>query len=193
MSAENHAARVKSNAEVSREDSRLDELNAVVMGNLVRHPRYRSAALPRQVAAPVYARYRAGQGYGTHIDNPLMGTDRPYRSDIAVTLFLNDPGDYTGGELVIDTDLGEREVKLAAGSAVLYPACFAHRVNSVGDGERLVAVTWVQSMVRDMACRRVLFEISQTREALRKEKASRASLDRLDGVYANLMRMWADV
>ncbi len=192
-SAEPHAGSVKNNDEVARDDAHLEALNDIVMGNLVRHPRYRAGALPRHVATPIYARYRPNQGYGTHIDNPLMGAGQPYRSDIAVTLFLSDPADYTGGELVIDAEFGERSVKLDAGDAVLYPASFTHRVDMVSAGERLVAVTWIQSLVRDLECRRLLFEISQTRELLRQEKASRDALDRIDAVYANLMRRWAEL
>ena len=192
-SAETHAAAVKQNCEVSRDDPHRQALDEIVMGHLVRHPMYRSAALPRHVAAPVYARYRTGQAYGWHIDNPLMGVPQPYRSDIAVTLFLSDPDSYSGGELVVDAEFGERSVKLEAGDAVLYPASSTHRVNAVSSGERLVAVTWVQSFVRDSGQRRILFDLRQTREELRKAKAPGTSLARLDAVYANLMRLWAEV
>lgn len=191
-SAETRAAAVKQNTELCGNEPHRQALDELVMGNLVRHPRYRAAALPRHVATPIYARYRSGQAYGPHIDNPLMGAPQTYRADIAITLFLNDPDSYTGGELVIDTELGEHSVKLQAGHAVIYPASFTHRVNVVSNGERLVAVTWVQSFVRDSSHRRVLFELSQTREELRKAKAPEASLDRLDAVYANLIRLWAE-
>ena len=111
-------------------------------------------ALPLRAAAPLYARYVPGMAYGEHLDDPIMGGEGPpYRSDVAVTVFLSGPGDYDGGELVVRLPFGEQRVKLAAGDAVLYPAGSLHHVSPVTRGERLVAVTWVQSVVRDPALR----------------------------------------
>jgi PKHD-type hydroxylase len=144
LSAGAAARRVKNNQELDAGAPDLERLNRVVMGNLVRRPFYRAGALRLHVASPLYARYLPGMNYGDHLDDPIMGADTVrYRSDVAVTIFLNAPEEYDGGELVI---------RAAAGDAVLYPAGSIHHVNPVTRGERLVAVTWVQSLVRGASC-----------------------------------------
>ena len=118
---------------------------------------------------------------------------QPYRTDISITVFLNSPEDYVGGELVVKTEFGEQQVKLNAGDAILYPSSSLHHVNEVTQGERLVAVTWVQSMVRSTEQRTLLFEMSQMRDQLLKEQPNSELTARLNRTYANLLRMWADV
>jgi len=192
LSAGSLARREKHNEEVARDDTVLAQLNNVVMTALVRHALYQAAALPRKVAAPYYARYTEGMGYGPHVDDPVMGEGEPYRSDIAVTLFLNAPESYAGGELIIRTPFGEQVVKYPAGDAVLYPASSLHQVARVTAGERLVAVTWVQSLVRDPAQREVLFDLWQARERLRRDAPDGEATRQVDRAYVNLVRMWAD-
>jgi PKHD-type hydroxylase len=148
------ASRVKNNLEADRQATEIHALDNLVMGSLVQHPVYRAGALALKVATPFYARYTPGMRYGDHVDDPIMGTGEGlYRTDIAITIFLNDPATYDGGELVVNTAFGEQKVKLPAGDAVMYPASSLHRVAEVTRGERLVAVTWVQSLVRDPAKR----------------------------------------
>ena len=133
------ARRVKNNEELDKGAQQMGILNNLVMSSLVQHPVYRAGALPLRVAAPYYARYTPGMSYGDHLDDPIMGADGAlYRSDIAITIFLNDPDRYDGGELVIRTAFGENKVKLAAGDAVMYPSSSLHHVNEVTRGERLV-------------------------------------------------------
>lgn len=187
------ASRVKHNEELALDDARQTELNNLVMGCLVRHPLYRSAALPLRVATPYYARYTTGMAYGDHVDDPVMGEGQPYRSDVSVTIFLNDPADYDGGELVITTQFGEQQVKLAAGDAVLYPSSSIHHVNAVTRGERLVAVSWIQSMVRSAEQRALLHELNQAREVLLREQPDSDETRRVNQSYINLVRMWSDV
>lgn len=187
------ARRVKHNEELSLDEAHLTELNHLVMGCLVKHPVYRSAAMPLKVATPYYARYTQGMAYGEHIDDPVMGEGQLYRSDISVTIFLNDPADYDGGELVITTAFGEQAVKLDAGDAVLYPASTVHRVNEVTRGERLVAVSWIQSMVRDAEQRALLHELNQARETLLQEKPDAEETRQVNQSYINLVRMWSEV
>jgi len=187
------ARRVKHNEELPGDDARLGQLNNLVMGALVRHPRYRSAALPLRVAAPYYARYTPGMAYGDHVDDPVMQAESPYRSDIAVTIFLSAPDEYTGGELVISTSFGANTVKLAAGSAVLYPASSRHRVAEVTQGERLVAVTWIQSIVRDPDRRALLDELNLARETLLATDPGGETTARVNHAYVNLVRMWAEL
>lgn len=194
LSAGLAARPVKNNLELDRNAQGLESLNNLVMGNLVRHPVYRGGALPLRVAAPFYARYTPGMAYGEHIDDPIMGADgAPYRTDIAITIFLNDPAAYDGGELVVRTAFGEQTVKLPAGDAVMYPATSLHRVAPITRGERLVAVTWVQSLVRDASRRELLYALHLAREALLAKAPAAEETARVNFAYVNLIRMWGDL
>lgn len=194
LSAGATARRVKSNQEVEPGAPDLERLNRLVMGNLVRHPLYRAGAMPLHVATPFYARYRPGMAYGDHLDDPIMGTEGVlYRSDIAITVFLNAPEEYDGGELIIRTPGGDQVVKSPAGDAVLYPASSIHQVSPVTRGERLVAVTWVQSLVRDPARRELLFGLNAAREMLLHSAAGAAETVQVNAAYLNLIRMWSDI
>lgn len=194
LSAGSTAQRVKHNQELDKRAKQMDMLNNLVMSALVQHPIYRAGALPLRVAAPYYARYTPGMAYGDHLDDPIMGADGVlYRSDIAITIFLNGPDQYDGGELVIHTAFGENAVKLAAGDAVMYPSSSRHRVNKVTRGERLVAVTWVQSLVRDPAQRELLYELHQAREKLRMISPEAEETAQVNTAYMNLIRMWGDI
>ena len=187
------AQRVKHNEELALDKARMSELNNLVMGNLVQHPVYRSAAMSLKVAAPYYAHYTPGMSYGDHVDDPIMGQGELYRSDLSVTVFLSEPADYDGGELVIRTAFGEQRVKLAAGDAVLYPSSSVHRVAEVTRGERLVAVSWIQSLVRDPDKRALLHELNQAREALLREQPDAVETRQVNHSYINLVRMWSEV
>jgi len=193
LSAGSAARRVKRNEELDRNAKQFAQLNNLVMGRLVRHPVYRSGALPLRVAAPYYARYTQGMAYGDHIDDPIMQAQGPYRSDISITIFLSDPADYGGGELVIRTAFGTNEVKLPAGDAVMYPSSSIHHVNEVTQGERLVAVTWLQSLVRDPAKRELLYQLNQARERMLHEAPDAESTKQVDYAYVNLVRMWGEL
>ena len=194
LSAGAAARRVKNNEEMDPAAQDLERLNRVVMGSLVRHPVYRAGALPLHVASPLYVRYRPGMTYGDHLDDPIMGAEGvKYRSDIALTVFLNPPDEYDGGELVIRTSAGEQVVKLAAGDAVLYPAGSIHHVSPVTRGERLVAVTWVQSLVRDAGQRELLYGLNAAREKLLRDAPEATETGQVNAAYLNLIRMWSDI
>ena len=194
LSAGAAAKRVKNNEELDSLAAELERLNNLVMGKLARHPVYRGGALPLHVASPFYARYQPGMAYGDHLDDPIMGADGVrYRSDIAITIFLNAPEDYGGGELVIQTAFGSQPVKLAAGDGVLYPAGSIHQVAPVTRGERLVAVTWVQSLVRDPARRELLYDLGQAREKLLQSAPDAAETAQVNAAYLNLIRMWSEI
>jgi PKHD-type hydroxylase len=171
----------------------VQQLNNLVMTRLVQHPTYRAAALPMKVASPYYARYGKGMSYGDHVDDPIMQADTPYRSDISITIFLSDKTDYEGGELVINTQYGAHSVKLAAGDAVMYPSSSVHHVNEVTSGTRLVAVTWLQSLVREPAKRELLYDMYLVKEQLLKDAPDDENTKRMDRSYVNLIRMWGDV
>ena len=194
LSAGMAAQRVKNNSELSSDARVMERLNALVMGTLVQHPIFQTAALPHRVAAPFYARYQQGQTYGEHIDDPVMGPPgQRYRSDISCTVFLNAPSDYAGGELQIKTQYGPQTVKLDAGSAILYPSYSLHQVNPVTSGTRLVAVTWIQSMIRQAERRELLYELSQAREKLLREQPDAEVTHQVDHSYVNLIRMWSEI
>jgi PKHD-type hydroxylase len=189
VSAGMAARRVKNNEEVAGDAAQLDELNKIVMGSLVHHSVYLNGALPHRVAAPYYARYAPGMAYGDHVDDPVMGPGPRYRSDIAITIFLSDGERYDGGELVIRTSFGNKEVKLPAGDGIMYPASSLHYVTAVTRGERLVATTWVQSLVRDPEKRQLLYELHLAREKLLDAQPGTAETARVNTAYVNLVRM----
>ena len=122
-----------------------------------------------------------------------MFAGSPYRSDVSTTVFLSDPSDYEGGELVVRTAFGDAEVKLPAGHVVVYPSASIHHVNEVTKGERIVAVTWAQSMVREAAKREILFDLYYAREKMRVEMTGKEETDQVDRSYVNLVRMWSEL
>lgn len=194
LSAGMFAQRVKHNEELPADARQIQRLNNLVMNTLVQHPQFQNAALPHRVASPFYARYGKGQSYGDHIDDPVMGpVGQRYRSDLSCTIFLSEPDEYNGGELVIRTSFGEQQVKLAAGHAILYPSSSIHHVNEVNDGERLVAVTWIQSLIRDASRRELLYELNMAREKMMREKPDAEETKQVDHSYVNLIRMWSEV
>ncbi|NKN33676.1 Fe2+-dependent dioxygenase [Marichromatium bheemlicum] len=192
-SAGRSAARVKHNQELQPDPERMQRLARIIMSALGHHPVFRAAALPERVADPIFARYRAGMHYGEHVDEPIMGgSGGRMRSDLALTLWLSPADDYDGGELVIRTSFGAQRVRGEAGDAVLYPASSLHQVAPVTRGERLVAVTWIQSLVRDPARRELLYELGQARATLLERAPDDPATQWVDRSYVNLLRMWAE-
>jgi len=191
-----HARLVKANAQASADHPATIQAASLVRDSLLAHPVFRAAALPRRLRPILFARYGAGQSYGAHVDDALMGgaddPGGPLRTDIAVTVFLGDPESYAGGELVIETTAGEQAFRLGAGQAVVYPATTLHRVAPVTEGERLVAVTWAQSLVRDPAAREVLFDLDAARRAVFEREGKSAAFDLIAKSHANLLRRWAE-
>ena len=193
LSAGDVAQRVKNNQEMSTSSQHLRELNELVMGNLVRHPKYRAVVWPKHIAAPFYARYEAGMSYGEHVDDPIMGQGDLYRTDVSITVFLSEPDEYEGGELTIQDSYGSTQIKLPAGSAVMYPSQSRHYVAEVISGTRLVAVTWAQSTVRDPAKREILYDLNHARELLFKQSPDSAATTKVSASFNNLVRRWVDL
>jgi PKHD-type hydroxylase len=164
----------------------------VVADALARNELFKMAALPRAMSNIMFSRYRPGMEYGTHIDNVLMtvGNGR-IRTDLAMTVFLSAPDSYAGGALSIADD--EREIRLPAGSAVLYPATTLHRVTPVESGERLAAVLWVQSVVREESAREALYDLARARRMILDKDGKTEAFDLIAKSHANLMRRWAEV
>ncbi len=191
-------AQVKRNQQLPDASPLREQLGQRVLAALERNPLYFAAALPLRVVPPRFNRYQGGGEYGFHIDGSVMltrtpeGRSQPIRSDVSCTLFLCEPDEYDGGELIVSDTYGEHEVKLPAGDMVLYPSSSLHKVQPVTRGARLASFFWVQSMIRDDACRRLLFEMDTSLEALRGAGADNAALIRLTGVYHNLLRRWAE-
>jgi PKHD-type hydroxylase len=191
LSAGVDAQRAKNNLQLRMDtEPRARPLAEAVVRALDRSPLFFAAALPHRYSAPFFNRYEAGMTYGDHVDNALMGPDR-VRSDLSVTVFLTRPEDYDGGELVIEEAFGLQRIKLAAGSAVVYPGTSVHRVEPVTRGARQAAILWVESMVRDEARRRILFDLDRAINSLRTRQADMPEVGLLVASYQNLLRQWA--
>ena len=157
------AREVKHNLQIERKGPELSETDRLLISALERNPEFQRFAIPRSIMLPQFSRYDPGMEYGSHIDLAIMGMagGNPVRTDLAVTIFLNPPSSYEGGELVIEQNGGAEEIKLDAGEGIVYSASSVHHVAAVTQGSRLVAVTWVQSMVRDEQVRSILFDLSR--------------------------------
>lgn len=193
MTAGELAASVKNNRQLPADSVIANQLTSLLNLALQRNNRFFSAALPRSVCTPLFNRYVKNMGFGTHIDNAIRIDETALRADISCTLFLSDPEDYDGGELVIEDTYGTQKVKLSAGNLILYPSTSLHRVNAITRGQRDVIVFWIQSMVRDTAQRRLLFELDQSIQSLRKQIPDSPEIISLAGTYHNLLRLWADI
>jgi PKHD-type hydroxylase len=182
---------IKHNEELTVEDAQKRVLNDIVLGSLYQHAEFVSMAYPGTITQPIYAHYTKGMAFGAHVDAAIMGVHpNKFRSDISCTIFLNDTSDYDGGELIIETGYGPQKVKLPAGDAVLYPTNSLHRVAEVTSGERIVAVSWICSMVPDAEKRALLYQLEQSVNALnRKHPGEKESLD-LNNILTNLQRRW---
>ena len=186
------AKRVKKNLQMDRSAPAAKDIVNLIQGGLRRSKTFQRAFLPKSIRPPLISRYQVGMTYGLHVDDAFMGGTARARSDISLTVFLSDPGDYDGGELIMASPFGDQEVKLPAGAAVVYPSSTLHQVAPVIRGERLAAVTWAQSYVRDAAQRELLYDIFQMREKMAELDPDSAETDLAFKTYSNLMRMWAD-
>lgn len=188
-------AQVKRNRQLDERSPLGIELARQVTAALLRQPQVVSAALPRHVLPPFFNRYGSGETYGDHVDGAIrfLPEGQPMRTDVSATLFLADPEDYDGGDLVVRDTYGEHLVKLPAGDLVLYPSTSLHRVEPVTRGERVAAFMWIQSMVRDDGQRGQLYELDQAIQSLRARLGDCDELVTLTGHYHNLLRRWADV
>jgi len=189
------AQRVKDNNQVPDAHPIGRKLGDMILTVLEKHPTFTSAALPLKVVPPLFNRYTGKQNYGRHVDGairPIFGTPHRVRTDLSATLFLAEPGDYDGGELVIEDTFGPRRVKLPAGDMVLYPGTSVHYVEPVTRGTRLASFFWIQSMVREDTQRTMLFELDNAIQALGRDVPQHPSVVQLAGLYHNLLRLWAD-
>jgi len=191
------SARVKNNQQLPEHCDETRQLQAMVLEGLERQPTFFSAALPKRISPPLVNRY-GGQAntFGNHVDSAmryLSGGAGRVRTDISCTLFLSDPDDYDGGDLVIEDPAGNRRVKLPAGSLVVYPGTTVHRVEPVTRGHRVACFFWVESMVRSLEQRQLLFNMDHYLRHLRSTVGETdPGVIGLTGTYHNLLRLWAD-
>jgi PKHD-type hydroxylase len=188
---------VKNNLQLPQDGRAARELGDELLDALAASPLFVSAALPLKIFAPLFNRYGAGHGFGLHVDNAIRGvahTPVRIRTDLSVTLFLSEPEEYAGGELVIEDRVGQQELKLAAGDLVLYPSTSLHLVREVTRGERIASFFWLQSMIRDDHARSLIFDLDTAIQALvGRIGRNDPEVLRLSAVYHNLIRYWAEV
>jgi len=187
-------AQVKRNRQLPDASPLRRQLGEVVLAALAKSPLYHAATLPLRTLPPRFNRYEGGGEYGMHVDGSVMAlpNGEQLRSDISCTLFLSDPDEYDGGELIVSDTYGEHEVKLPAGDAIIYPSSSLHRVQPVTRGARVAAFFWVQSLVRDDGRRRLLYELDASIQRLVATGADHDAVLQLTGTYHNLLRQWAE-
>ncbi|MBA7465762.1 MAG: Fe2+-dependent dioxygenase [Bradyrhizobium icense] len=193
------SAMVKKNEQLPPDSEAARMLGNRIISALTANPRFISAAIPQQIFPPLFNRYAASNGhhFGIHVDNAVRGdrlTGLRIRTDLSVTLFLSEPEEYDGGELIIEDFYGSHEIKLPAGHLVLYPASSLHMVTPVTRGTRVASFFWLQSMIRDAHARSLIFDMDTAIQSL----VGRLGRDdpetvKLTGIYHNLIRYWAEV
>lgn len=193
------SAMVKRNEQLPADGEVARALGQRIVSALTKNPRFLSAAIPLQIFPPLFNRYAASGGhhFGIHVDNAVRGdplTGLRIRTDLSMTLFLAEPEEYDGGELVIEDTYGSHEVKLPAGDCVLYPSTSLHLVTPVTRGARVASFFWLQSMIRDDQARSLIFDLDTAIQAL-AERLGRDDPEtvKLTGIYHNLIRTWAEV
>ena len=191
------SAQVKNNEQLPPDGDISRRLGERVIKALAANPLFVSAAIPRQIFPPLFNRYGIGQHFGVHVDNAVRGdhlTGTRIRTDLSVTLFLSEPDEYDGGELIVEDYYGSHEVKLPAGHLVLYPATSLHTVTAVTRGVRVASFFWLQSMIRDAHARSMIFDLDHAIQAL-VERLGRNDPEvvKLSGLYHNLIRYWAEL
>ena len=190
------SALAKHNEQLPEDGDAAKQAGRLILEALGRSPIFFASALPLKIYPPLFNRYGTGQAFDTHVDNAIRlkrGSDFRIRSDLSITVFLEAPDDYDGGELLIEDHYGVQRVKLPAGHAVVYPSSSLHRVTPITRGRRVASFFWLQSMVRDAEKRRTLFDLDRAVQRLTGELGGKdRSVIELTGVYHNLLRLWAD-
>lgn len=191
------SAEVKQNEQLPPDGMAARKLGERIIGALTRNPLFIAAAVPLHIFPPLFNRYGPGKFFGEHVDNCIRGdhlTGLRIRTDLSVTLFLSEPEEYDGGELVVEDYYGQHTVKLPAGHLVLYPSTSLHHVTPVTRGVRTSSFFWVQSMIKDALARRLTFDMDNALQNL-VERLGRNDPDvrKMTNIYHNLIRHWADL
>lgn len=196
ITAGTQSGQVKNNRQLPEASDAAVAARALVVDALARNALFFSGALPKKTFPPLFNRYDGNANtFGNHIDNAVRTstlTGAWVRTDLSCTLFLCEPDEYEGGELVIEDTFGTQRVKLAAGDLMLYPSSSVHRVEPVTRGSRIASFFWIESMVRNDEQRRLLFDMDKSIVALRTQHGETEEVVRLTGLYHNLLRMWVD-
>ncbi|MBX9964701.1 MAG: Fe2+-dependent dioxygenase [Burkholderiales bacterium] len=197
ITAGTQSAQVKNNRQLPEDSPASRDARLIVLDELGKSALFFSAALPKRIYPPLFNRYEgAANSFGNHVDNAVRTfapTGENVRTDLSATLFLCDPDDYDGGELMVQDTYGAHSVKLPAGDLILYPAASLHRVEPVTRGARIASFFWIQSMIRDVERRRLLFEMDMAILQLRQTQGETEPVVSLVACYHNLMRMWAEL
>lgn len=188
------SAQAKNNLQLPENSREAIELGDTILMALAKSNMFMSAALPLKIFPPLFNCYQGGGNFGVHVDNAIRqvpGTPVKVRTDISMTLFISEPEEYEGGELIIEDRYGAQTVKLAAGDMVLYPSTSLHRVTPVTEGRRLASFFWLQSMINSDEKRSLLFDMDMSIQSLRNKVNDSPEIVELTGVYNNLLRQWA--
>lgn len=183
---------LKNNTQVPPNSPQYRELSELVLGAMRKNEKFNTKAIPRRILSPIFNSYTKDQEYKKHVDAAIMGPYPGMRTDLSITIFLNDPSAYKGGELVLETAFGEQKYKLAPGDALLYPTHYVHYVNKITKGRRLAAVTWIESMVPDPPKREILADLGDVAEILVNNKSDLEIITKLEKGRLNLFRMWTN-
>ncbi len=194
VTAGHQSAQAKHNQQIPEDSEAAQSAGRKILQALQQNGLFMAAALPQRVFPPLFNRYEGGEHFGNHVDNAIrtLPMGGQIRTDLSATLFLNEPDEYQGGELLVDDTYGAHSVKLPAGSLVLYPSTSLHRVSPVTQGSRLCSFFWIQSMIRDDGQRTLLFDLDMSINRLRKELGDNEIVITQTGVYHNLLRRWAE-
>jgi PKHD-type hydroxylase len=191
------SALVKRNEQLPPNGEAARQLGQRIVKALTANPLFISAAIPLHIFPPLFNRYGAGHHFGIHVDNAVRGdhvTGMRIRTDLSVTLFLSEPDEYDGAELVVEDRYGSHEIKLPAGHLVLYPASSLHMVTPITRGTRVASFFWLQSMIRDAHARSLIFDLDTAiQELVRRIGRDASETVKLTGIYHNLIRYWAEV
>ncbi len=196
ISAGAQAQQIKNNLQVDVHQDSYQIISTQVLKALKNNLLVQSAGLPKHILQPMLNCYQDAGNYGNHVDNAVQFsslTGQMIRTDVSMTVFLSDPDEYEGGELIVEDSYGCHEVKLDAGDAILYPATSLHRVEPVTSGKRIAAFTWMQSMVKDDWQRSMLFNLDMTIIKLRQQLGDNEEVVSLTSHYHNLLRQWGDL
>ncbi|MDM1019191.1 Fe2+-dependent dioxygenase [Acinetobacter sp. VNK23] len=191
------SASVKQNQQLPEDHPLTHHLGNIILESLGQHPLFLSAAIPLDIIPPLFNRYEHNEHFGFHVDNSIRrirGTKGRLRTDLSCTVFLSEPDEYEGGELVVEDTYDYHEIRLPAGDMILYPSTSLHEVTAVTQGCRIASFFWVQSMIRDDAERHILFNLDQTIQNLRMQLGDHhEEVIKLTSLYHNLMRKWAEL
>lgn len=188
--ASNPHNKAKNNLQIDFNDPRFQETSRLMTEALSQHRVFNDAVVPARMTPLMISRYKPGMNYGVHSDAAIIPVRPvPVRSDVSCTIFLSDPETYEGGELVAHIGDGTITVKGKPGSAVFYPSTTYHEVKPVSKGERIVAIAFIESLIKDAEKRNLLYELN---ELIAEEgfNVSWENRTRMEFLRNNLRRIW---